>query len=181
MNKIKVSIIAAIGEKRELGKNNKLIFTIPEDMKRFREKTRGHAVIMGRKTFESIVSYSGKPLPGRLNVVLSRDPRKTEMGEGEKEFPLYFRDNWNQALEEAEKWEQQFPEEGREIFIIGGGQIYKEAIEKGIVDRLYLTIVKGSYAADAFFPEYEHFGFKIIKEEEGESNGYNYTYVDLEK
>jgi dihydrofolate reductase len=177
--KIRVSIIAAIGEKRELGKDNKLLFTIPEDMKRFREKTRGHAIIMGRKTFESIISYSGKPLPGRLNIVLSSDPNRTESGE--KEYPLYFMDNWKQALEEAEKWEQRYPEAEREIFVIGGGQIYKNALRNGLVDRLYLTIVKGKYDADTFFPEYEHLGFKIKDKEDRKSDGYQYSFVIMEK
>ena len=66
---MKISLIAAIGKNRELGKNNKLLFDIPEDMKSFREKTRGHVVIMGRKTYESI----GRPLPDRTNIVISRD------------------------------------------------------------------------------------------------------------
>jgi dihydrofolate reductase len=179
MHRPKISIIAAIGEKRELGKNNKLLFTIPDDLRRFREKTKGHAVIMGRKTFESIVSYSGKPLPGRLNIVLSHYPNKSEIGE--KEFPLYFRNNWKQAIEEAEKWEQQHAANDREIFVIGGGQIYKDALERDFVDRLYLTIVEGTADADTFFPGYEHLGFKKVSEEERESDGHRYTFVTLEK
>jgi len=178
--KIPVSIIVATDEKRGIGKDNKLLFKISEDLKRFRKKTKGHAVIMGRKTYDSIIAYNGKPLPGRLNIVLSRDPNKTV--KGAMDVPLSFRDNWKQALEEAEKWENAyFLEDEREIFIIGGAQIFTIALEENLVDKIYLTKVTGDFNADAFFPEYERLGFTIVKEEERESDGYQYTYLDLEK
>ncbi|HVA96983.1 MAG TPA: dihydrofolate reductase [Candidatus Acidoferrales bacterium] len=179
--KIPVSIIVAIDEKRGIGKDNQLLFKISEDLKRFREITKGHAVIMGRKTYESIISYNGKPLPGRLNIVLSRDPNKTV--KGEMDVPLSFRDNWKQALEEAEKWENAyFLEDTREIFIIGGAQIFTIALEENLVDKIYLTKVDDDYHADAFFPDYEKFGFtNVIEQKQKESDGYQYSFVTLAK
>lgn len=181
MNKPIISIIVAIDEKRGIGKENKLLFKIAEDLRRFKEKTRGHAVIMGRKTYESIISYNGKPLPGRLNVVLSRDSFKQEERiSKDQKSPLSFTTDLDLALKLAEEWEAQYPDESREIFIIGGGQIFKEAIEKGLVDRLYLTIVKGDYDADTFLPEYSEFT-KVIEKEEKESDEYKYTFLTMEK
>src|SRR5215469_6611148 len=108
--KTPVSIVVAIDEKRGIGKNNELLFKFSEDLRRFRQLTNGHAVIMGRKTYDSIVSYNGKPLPGRLNIVLSRDPNKKEIGENYP--PLYFSDNWEQIFSEANEWENaHFPED----------------------------------------------------------------------
>ena len=180
MNKPRISLIVAIDEKRGIGKDNKLLFKISEDLKRFREITKGHAVIMGRKTYDSIVSYNGKPLPGRLNVVLSHNPNKTEIGENYP--PLYFSDYWNQGFKQARIWEEKhFSEDKREIFIIGGAQIFHQALEGNLVDRIYLTKVKGDYDADAFFPDYENLGFKVINEEEKESEGYHYTFLTLAK
>ena len=174
MNNPRISIIVAIDEKRGIGKNNKLLFKISEDLKRFRELTRGHAVIMGRKTFDSIILYNGKPLPGRLNVVLSRNLNKTEQN-------VYVRDNWEQSFYEAGKWEKEhFLEEKREIFVIGGAQIFKQALEEDLIDRIYLTQVNGDYHADAFFPEYLQFT-RVIGKEEKKSDGYQYTFLTLEK
>ena len=178
--KIPVSIVVAIDDKKGIGKNNELLFKISDDLKHFRQLTKGHAVVMGRKTYDSIVSYNGKPLPGRLNVVLSRNPNKAEISE--KESPLYFRDNWDQAFDDAKEWEtSHFPEDQREIFIIGGAQIFKHALEDNLVDKIYLTKVTGDYHADAFFPAYKDLGFKIKEKEDKESDGYSYSFITLEK
>lgn len=127
-----ISIIAAIGPKRELGKNNRLLWHIPEDLKRFKKITNGHTVIMGRKTFESI----GKPLPNRTNIIVTRDGNFTAAN-------YLVTHSLNEAIEMAKKHGE------TEAFIIGGGQIYEQAI--GIADKLYLTIVKGDFTADTFF------------------------------
>ena len=185
MNKKRISLIVAMDEAGGIGKKNELLFKIHEDLKRFKEKTRGHVVIMGRKTYDSILSYNGKPLPGRLNLVLSRDGSRQEKGiVKDLNSPLYFVLNLSIALKLAEEWETtHFPEEEKqEIFIIGGGQIFKEALEKGLVDRLYVTLVKGEYPADAFFPDYSQFGFtKVIEKEEKEGDGYQYAFLELGK
>ncbi len=134
-----ISVIAAIGKNRELGKNNALLWNIPADMKRFRELTTGHPVIMGRKTFESI----GRALPNRTNIVVTRQQDFHPEG-------VRVCESLKQAIEVANSIDS------TEVFIIGGAQIYGQAI--GIADRLYLTIIDQSYDADAFFPDYSRFG-----------------------
>lgn len=160
MEKARISIIAAIGKNRELGKNNKLLWHIPEDMKRFRQLTNNHAVIMGRKTYESI----GKPLPNRTNIIVSKRRGWTPFG-------CVMVDSVEKAIEVGKKYSPD------EIFVIGGGQIYSQALS--YTDRLYLTIVEGTYDADTFFPDYSLFK-KIIKKEVKESNGYRYTFLILQ-
>lgn len=178
MSKLKVSIIAAIGEKRELGNNNALLFHIPEDLKRFRAITKNHAIIMGRKTFES-KEIIGRPLPYRLNIIVSRNISSNKSNEYDN---CLFTTSLENAIDLAKEYEiKNHPESEREVFVIGGGQIYKEAIEKDVVDRLYLTIVKGTYEADTLFPEYEQGGFKIVEKEDKASDDYQYSFVTLEK
>lgn len=180
--KARVSIIVAIDDKRGIGKENKLLFKISEDLKHFRQLTKGHAVIMGRKTYDSIIAYNGKPLPGRLNVVLSRNASRQEPGfEREENSPLLFSTGLQHALKLAEEWERRYQAEEREIFIIGGGQIFHQALEGNLVDRIYLTKVKGDYDADAFFPDYESFGFASTNKEDKESDGYQYSFITLKK
>ncbi len=159
MNKPIISIIAAIGDNKELGKNNKLLWHIPEDLKFFREKTRGHAVIMGRKTYKSI----GHPLPNRVNIIISRNSNLKINGA----FVVH-------SLEEALSLAKQHEKE--EIFIIGGAQIYQEALP--IVDKLYLTLVQGTFAADVFFPDYSDFK-KIIDQKT--SSDRKLTFLELER
>lgn len=159
---MKISMIAAIGEgNRVLGKDNKLIWSIPEDIKFFRDATRGHTVIMGRKTFESM----GKPLPQRMNIIISRN----ETFHPEGVILVY---SLEDALKVAKSNEKQ------EIFIIGGGKTYKEGIK--FADRLYLTIVHGKYDGDAFFPDYSDFK-KVVSKRESTGNGYEYTFLTLER
>jgi dihydrofolate reductase len=164
----KISIIAAIDKKRGLGKNNDLLFKIPEDMKRLRALTTGHPLVMGRKTFASL----GRLLPNRTHIVMTRDTEKI------KEIP-YDPDAIVVSLEDGIEVAKKAPG-AEEVFIFGGGEIFKEAIEKGLVDRLYLTIVEGDYGADVFFPEYPEFT-KVIAEEKRETDGYRYTFLTLER
>lgn len=164
---MKISIIAAIGKNRELGKNNKLLWHIPEDFKRFKALTSGHPIIMGRKTWDSLPL---KPLPNRTNIVISRNPvssarRRLAEPAGSVE----------EALREA-----QGKPGSEEVFIIGGGQIYKQAIKEGLVDKLYLTIVDGDFDADTFFPDYSEFK-KVASKEEHDNGEYKYKFLELEK
>ena len=159
MNKPIISIIAAIGENRELGRDNKLLWRIPEDLKRFRVLTEGHPIIMGRKTFESI----GRPLPKRTNIIITRQADYKAEG-------CIVVGSVEAAIAKAKEFDEQ------EIFIIGGGEIYKQALP--MVDKLYLTVVKGSFHADVFFPDYSEFA-KIIKQETGSFENYNITYLEL--
>lgn len=168
MNKPRIAIIAAIDEKRGLGKDNDLLFKISADHKRLREITRACPLVMGRKTFESL----GRLLPNRTHIVITRDPKSIEHLAYQPHIIV-------SSLEEGIMKAKEVPDVD-EIFIFGGGQIFKEAIEKGLVDRLYLTLVKGDYGADIFFPDYSAFT-KVLHKEAGESDGYSYTFLDLEK
>lgn len=162
-----ISIVAAMDEKRGIGKGNDLLFKIPEDFERMKSLTMGKAIIMGRRTFESI----GRILPGRYNIVITRD-------EGYKIGGLKNGENGTivSSLEEAIK---EANKQGKDVVVFGGGQVFKEALEKGLVDALHLTLVEGDYGADTFFPEYS--GFKTVREESRESDGFKYKFVDLEK
>lgn len=164
----RISIIAAIDEKRGLGKNNDLLFKIPEDMKRLRELTTGHPLVMGRKTFESL----GRLLPNRTHIVITRDSQRIEKLSYHPEAIVT-------SLEDGIEVAKKSPGND-EIFVFGGGEIFRQAIEKGLVDRLYLTIVEGNYGADVFFPEYPEFK-KVVSEESKEADGYKYTFLTLEK
>ena len=162
MNNPKISLIAAIASgNRALGKDNKLIYHIHEDLQRFKKLTSGHPVIMGRKTFESI----GNPLPFRTNIVITHD--KTYSMEG-----IIIVHSLDEALRLVQL------KGDNEVFIIGGGQIYQEAVSKA--DKLYLTIVEGSPEADTFFPDYSDFKKKVF-EESHESDGLKYKFLDLER
>lgn len=166
MKKPVVSAIAAIGKGRVLGKENKLLWHIPEDLKRFRDITRGHPVIMGRKTFESILGYTGKPLPERTNIVVTRDVAWQHEG-------VVAVQSIEAAVERAKG------ADAKEVFIIGGAQIYEAALP--YTDRLYLTLIDAEAEGDSFFPAYETEFTKKTLEEKRESNGLNYTWVDLER
>lgn len=158
---MKISLIAAIASgNRALGKDNNLIYKIPEDLKRFKELTSGHAVIMGRKTFESI----GRPLPDRTNIVITRDAAYSV--DGVKVV---------HSLEDALRLAQG----DNEIFIIGGGQVYQDALP--IADKLYLTVVEGSPEADTFFPDYSEFKKVVWQSEEQQSDGLKYKFLELER
>lgn len=157
---MKISMIAAIAsDNRALGLNGRLIYHIPEDLKRFKEITSGHPIIMGRKTFESI----GIPLPNRTNIIITRNQD-------------YFAEDVVivNSLEEALRQAQG----DDEVFIIGGGEIYKQAID--MADKLYLTIVEGNPEADTFFPDYSQFK-RVVFEEAHQSDGLKYKYLDLER
>ena len=157
-----VSAIAAISAKnRGLGKNNDLLWKIPEDMKRFRELTTGHPVITGRKNLEAM----GRALPGRVNIVVTRDINYQKEG-------CIVAHSIEEALEKARSLDE------NEIFIIGGGEIYKAALP--YTDRLCLTIINAEKDADVYFPDYSEFN-KIISEEKRTYDGLAYTWVTLER
>lgn len=124
---------------RGIGKNNDLMWHLPADMQFFKETTTGHIVVMGRKNYESIPERF-RPLPNRENVVLTRS--LDYVAEGCRIF---------YSLESV--FEHYEPEEERTVFIIGGGQIYEEALNSGKVTEMYITHVDGTFDADTFFPE----------------------------
>lgn len=135
----KVSIIAALSKyDRGIGKDGKLLWHIPEDLKHFKKVTMGHPIIMGRKTYESI----GKPLPGRVNIVITRNEDFRPEG-------VVVTHSLEEAIEKAQSLDKE------EVFVIGGGQIYEQAI--GVADKLYLTLIDDQKEADVFFPRYAEF------------------------
>lgn len=136
---MKIAIIVAMDEKRGIGKDNGLLWHLPEDMKFFKNTTTDNIVVMGRKNYESIPEKY-RPLPNRENVILTRN--KDYKAEG-----CFVFHSFDEILKHYED------EEEKTMFIIGGGEIYKLALEKDIVDEMYITKVEKTYDADTFFPE----------------------------
>jgi len=140
-------MIAAVAENDALGKNNALLWHLPDDFKRFKAITTGHTIIMGRKTFESFP----KPLPKRHHIIITRDRSyKTTYPECTIVHSL------EEALDTADKKEQ--------VFIIGGGEIYTQAMS--VSDELEITRVHKSYEADTYFPPIDTKVWKLVKEED---------------
>ena len=160
-----ITIIAAIGLNNELGKDNDLIWHLPADLRRFKKVTSGHTIVMGRKTFESI----GKPLPNRRSILITRNTS-------------YHKDGCEivHSLEDAIKLIQ----DQEHAFIIGGAQIYREAIEKKLVDQLDITKVHQNFDADVFFPTLELSSWEEISEETflpDDKNKYTYSFLSYKK
>ena len=131
-----ISIIVAMDEKRGIGVNNRLPWHLSSDLKRFKSLTMGHHLIIGRKTFETI----GKPLPGRINIVLSRNPDYEPPG-------CLVACSIDEALTIPKQKKES------EVFIIGGSELYADTI--AIADRIYLTVVHADVPADIFFPDFD--------------------------
>jgi len=163
-----LSIISAIGKNNEIGKGNYLLWDLPADMKHFRETTKGHTVIMGQKTFESI----GRPLPNRRNIILTLD--KTFKREDAE--VVYSIEELLSLLEKTENKDS-------ECFVIGGGQIYRLFLDRA--DKLYITHVDESFPdADTLFPVIDMTKWKKVKNEKhqaGELNKYNLEFAVYNK
>lgn len=166
---MRVSLIVAVSENGVIGKDNDLIWHLPNDMKFFKETTQGHHVIMGRKNFESI-PHKFRPLPNRTNIIISRQSDYVA------EDCIVVN-----SLEDSLKIAQKNGDV--EPFIIGGGQIYKLAIENNLINRIYLTRIHHSFEGDTFFPNLSE-DWKIIERKDfvaDEKNRYNYSFLVLEK
>ncbi|OGE27350.1 hypothetical protein A2867_00555 [Candidatus Daviesbacteria bacterium RIFCSPHIGHO2_01_FULL_40_11] len=164
MKKPRISIIVAVaGSKRVIGKKGGMPWHIPEELKRFREITMGHPIIMGRKTHESI----GKVLSGRTNIVITRESNYAS----ESIIVVH-------SLEEALR-EVVGKAGDKEVFIIGGGEIYKQALP--LADKLYLTVIDTEIEGDTFFPDYSEFKRKVWQSQEQESDGFKYRFLELER
>lgn len=160
-----ISMIAAMARNRVIGTGNRLPWHLPEDLKHFKRVTLGRPVVMGRKTFESI----GKPLPGRENRVVTRRP-DVEIP-GARVFG---------SLEEACR--AGAGAEDAEVFVIGGAEIYAQAL--GFADRIYLTLVDREVEGDALFPELDPKAFREVSREDhpaGEGRELGYSFVVLER
>lgn len=145
-----ISLIVAMAKNHVIGMKNDLPWHIPADLKRFKELTRGKPCIMGRNTFESIFARIGKPLPDRLNIVISKS--------GFKADNIEVCESLDNAIAHAKN---KYPH--TEIMIIGGASVYAQAIDK--VDRLYLTIISKEPEGDAFFPEINYSEWKMTESE----------------
>ncbi|MEX1014735.1 MAG: dihydrofolate reductase [Candidatus Paceibacterota bacterium] len=156
--------MVAIGNNNVIGKGNELLWHIPDDMKRFRDLTKGYPIIMGRKTYESLPEKF-RPLPGRENIIITRDQEYEAPG-------AKVTNSIKEALEYAKSLNRE------KIFIGGGGEIYKQAMP--FVDELYLTLIKESKDGDSFFPDYSEFNKELFKEER-EYKGLKYSWVNLSR
>jgi dihydrofolate reductase len=155
-----ITVIAAIGKNGELGKNNDLIWHLPNDLKRFKQVTAGHHIIMGRKTYESL----GRPLPNRTNIIISRNPNYKAEG-------CIMANSLEEAIDLAKAGDSN-------PFILGGAQIYKQAIK--IADELDITLVDAALHADVFFPNIDTSIWKEVARYDhfaDEKHQYNYSFV----
>lgn len=167
-HKPRVSIVAAISARnRAVGNKNDLLWHLPEDLKRFKSITLGHPVILGRKTYESILAILKKPLPGRTNIVVTRQTNYA-VPEG-----VVVTHSLDEAFEKAAELDQS------EIFIGGGPEMWTLSLPH--VDRLYLTLVEDEPEADAFFPDYSEFSKQTSEKVVREEGGLRYTWVTLER
>lgn len=145
--KCKIKLIVALNEKYYIGKDNKLMWNIPEDLQLFKNKTENKIVVMGRKTYESI----GKPLSNRFNVVLSSTT-------------IEYKDNLNSFndIENLIKWLEELPK-GEEVFIIGGKTLYQQFLDKDLVDEMYISHIYNSQKGDVRFPFIDWKQWEIVK------------------
>lgn len=163
MSDTKITLIVAAAENNAIGKGNRMPWHLPNDFKYFKEKTLNHSVVMGRKTFESI----GKPLPERRNIVMTKNTNylheEVDVANNIDELLLYCRDE-------------------REIFIIGGAEIYKQTLP--LAHKVLLTRVHTTVDGDAFFPELPANEWKLIsakKHEKDDRHAFDYTFEVYER
>lgn len=160
-----ISAIVALAEKNVIGANNQLIWHLPSDLKRFKNLTTGHHIVMGRKTFDSI----GKPLPNRMNIVITRD--LTWKSEG-----IIAVQNFEEAVKIANTNNEQ------ELFVIGGGQIYHQYFEK--FNKLYVTKIHQTFEGDTFFPNIDIDKWEIKEITEGildDKNLLKHTFINYSR
>lgn len=160
-----LSIIVAIAKNFAIGKKNELLYKMPNDMKRFKETTTGHTVIMGKNTFNS---FPRRPLPNRRNIVLALPDEIPADREGAE---------WVTSLDEALR----ISYDDGEVFIIGGAYVYRQTLP--LADKLYLTVIDDEpQDADAFFPTVNYDEWNVEQEEKhsaDERHAYDYTFLDL--
>lgn len=158
-----ISIIVAIAQNFAIGKNNDLLFHLPNDLKRFKEITTGHSLIMGRNTLLSLPRW---PLPNRRHIVITDNPDDNFPG-CEVVFSI------DEAIEKVK--------DEKEAFVIGGGMVYRQFYP--IAGKLYLTVVNKPFDADTFFPEIDFSEWEELSREDyfDETNQFSYSYLNLER
>lgn len=158
-----ISIIVAIAENFAIGKNNDLLFHLPNDLKHFKQITTGHSIIMGRNTLLSLPKW---PLPNRRHIIIT-DKKEDVFPGCETVFSI------EEAIEKVKS--------EKEVFVIGGGMIYKQFFP--IAGKLYLTLVHKPFEADIFFPEidYSEWNENLREDFQDEKNGFKYSYLNLER
>jgi len=158
-------MIAAMGKNRVIGKDNTMPWHLPADLQHFKKTTLGCPIIMGRKTYDSI----GRPLPGRLNIILSRNTHLAIEG-------CSVVNTLEDAMTLAEKTD------ASEIFITGGSHLYNKFLEN--TDRLYLTLIDEEFEGDTYFPDYTQLTWNEIERDEhssDEKNPYDYSFITLDR
>jgi dihydrofolate reductase len=161
-----IAIVAAVAKNGVIGKDNDLPWYLSADLRHFKELTSGRTVIMGRKTFDSIVERLGKPLPNRTNVVVSRSLQQID-----NNVAVY--DNLTSAVSKEP-----------DSFIIGGAQIYNAALSDDVVDYLYITEVQAHIEGDTFFPEINLKDWEEVSREsyiKDEKNQFDYDFVEYKR
>lgn len=161
-----VSLLAAAAANGVIGRDNAMPWHLPEDLAHFKRLTLGHPVIMGRRTYESIVAALGRPLPGRTNIVLTRQPGYAAPG-------CTVVGSLAAALEATR--------EAREVFVIGGAEIYRLALPRA--DRVYLTRIDAAFEGDAFFPPLDPADWREVGREDhppagGRTFGFSFLRYD---
>lgn len=160
-----ISLIVAMDKNRVIGFNNDMPWHLPNDLRHFKNITTGHTVVMGRKTFDSI----GRVLPNRKHIVLTRSnqsfPEEVEIVRDLDSILQYAKEN-----------------ESEEIFIIGGGELFKQMLP--YADKMYITLIEESFEGDVFFPEFAHSEWELVEKEKGEKdeqNPYDYYFLTYER
>ncbi|MCP2044602.1 dihydrofolate reductase [Pontibacter sp. HSC-36F09] len=160
-----IAIVVAIAQNNVIGKDNQLIWHLPADLRHFKQKTMGHPMIMGRKTFESI----GKPLPGRTTIIVTRQ-------EDYKAEGCIVVNSVEEAIAKGKELDSE------QVSIVGGAEIYKQALS--FVDTIYLTKVHHDFDGDTFFPELKEEEWLLVSvegHEPDEKNKYAYTFKELRR
>ncbi len=169
-----IALIVAVAKNGVIGRDNQLPWRLPKDLQYFKKTTMGKVLLMGRKTFESI----GSPLPGRISIVLTRDPHWRYQGEGNEKVHCV------SALQEALALAQSLSVESgqEEVMVIGGAEIYREALP--YAERLYFTEVNAKVEGDAYFPDWQRTDWQENFREYWESdarNPYPYSFIILDR
>lgn len=159
------SHIVAISKNYVIGRDGKMPWHISEDLKRFKKRTTGHSVIMGRKTFESL----GKPLPGRENVIITKNKNYFKKAEENVVVFTSIEEAVNYCKQVSQGWDRD------EVFIIGGGEIYKQTAK--LIDKIYITVINDDTTGDTFYPRIDEKKFKEVEKENLVIDGKEISFI----